>query len=103
MAELKTTAEWRQIAKQQHYRDEQVPHHNLVSAIEDIDTLLAENQKMREALQWYADEKNWKERNEGNDYYGWFFTSNCREDEGQRAREALKTVNAERTDSDAQT
>lgn len=84
MAELKTTAEFRRKVRSM------VNFQFVDGLLDDIDTLLAENQKMREALQWYADEKNWKERNEGNDYYGWFFTSNCREDEGQRAREALE-------------
>lgn len=47
---LKTSPEWRQVAKQNHYPDEQVPHHNLVSAIDDIETLLAERDRLREAI-----------------------------------------------------
>ena len=49
MAELKTTGDFRRKVRSM------VNFHFIDGLIDDIDTLLAENQKMRGALQWYAD------------------------------------------------
>lgn len=78
MAELKTTADFRRKVRSM------VNFHFIDGLIDDIDTLLAENQKMREALSEIAD------------LYDASYAYEI-------AREALKTVNAERTDSDTQT
>ena len=80
MAELKTTTDYRALVCS-GFPD---PEATVPKLCSDIDTLLTENQKMREALtdMTVASDLHWIR---------------------QRAREALKTVNAERTDSDAQT
>lgn len=76
--------------------------HRIIKALE------AENQKMREALSFYADASYERTLDDDLGYkYNpeeWLWNEpEILEDGGQRAREALKTVNAERTDSDAQT
>lgn len=52
-------------------------------------TLSAQNKRMKEALEWYVDENNWR------GYYimGVWNDSGISNDEGFKAQEALKEVN----------
>lgn len=82
MAELRTTGEER--AKLRTYNEITFAH----PLIDDIETLLAENQRLRDCLAWYADEAQYQEKT------FWVVDAPVRwslieRDEGQRAREAL--------------
>lgn len=59
----------------------------LVNKNKNIDHLLKENARLREALEFYADEKNW--------YYE--LNSNVVEDGGDNARQALEAESNEST------
>ena len=56
------------------------------------DALRAENERMRKALEFYADPVNWKYQEVTNDTTKeiMYFSAKCKIDDGDKAREALK-------------
>lgn len=57
---------------------------------EHIDRLEKQNNRLREALEFYADEYNWHEENTGSPYQP-YYESDASKDGGAKARQALKT------------
>lgn len=62
--------------------------HFIAHARTDIPSLLDEVERLREALEWYGDEKNWKTvfNSDDDTVYGFLMKEDC----GDRARDALK-------------